>query len=150
MIKQKIYYVANAKMPTPKAHGIQLAKMAEAMISAGADLELVVPAREAPGGNLKKFYGLEIEIPMAKIPVLDTYKHGKFGFLLGSLTFMLGSFGYLLLKRLAGEKFIIYTIDIDQFSFLFLPMIGRPLFAEMHDRKSASLPSKILLDRKST
>lgn len=143
----KIYYIANAKMPTPKAHGIQTAKMTEAMIRAGADLKLVVPARRATKQSMKEFYGLGVDVPLVKIPVFDTYTYGKLGFALGSFTFMLGSFFYLLWKRLVGEKFIIYTIDIDQFSFIFLPLIGKRLFAEIHDAKRLSIPFKILFSK---
>lgn len=143
----KIYYVANAKMPTPKAHGIQIAKMAEAIIRAGVDLELVVPARRTTAQSMKEFYGLGVDVPWIKIPVFDTYTYGKLGFAFGSLIFMFASFFYLLWKKLAGENFIIYTIDIDQFSFIFLPFIGRPLFAEIHDSKTASLPFKLLFNR---
>lgn len=143
----KIYYIANAKMPTPKAHGIQIAKMAEAMIRAGADLQLVVPARRTTQQSVKEFYGLGVDVPLVKISIFDAYTYGKLGFALGSLTFMLASFFYLLWKKLTGEKFIIYTIDIDQFSFVFLPLIGKRLFAEIHDAKQWSIPFKILFSR---
>ncbi|KKT40197.1 hypothetical protein A2W54_00820 [Candidatus Giovannonibacteria bacterium RIFCSPHIGHO2_02_43_13] len=147
MNKPKIYYVANARMPNEKAHGIQIAKMTEAMVLSGADLKLIVPARKAQKKSMKEFYGLEVDVPLVKIPVIDTYTYGKLGFALGSFAFMLASLIYLLWKKLAGEKFIIYVIDMDLFSFLFLPMVGRPLFAEMHDKKPASFPSKILFNR---
>lgn len=143
----KIYYIANAKMPTPKAHGIQIAKMAEAMIRAGADLKLVVPARHATLQSMKEFYGLGVDVPLVKISVFDTYNYGKLGFALGTLTFMTASFLYLLWKKLIGEKFIIYTIDIDQFSFVFLPLIGKRLFAEIHDAKQWSIPFRILFSK---
>jgi len=146
MNKPKIYYVANARMPNEKAHGIQIAKMTEAMVLSGADLKLIVPARKASLKNMKEFYGLEVDVPLVKIPVIDTYTYGKLGFVLGSFAFMLASLIYLLWKKLAGEEFVIYVIDMDLFSFLFLPMAGRPLFAEMHDRKPASFPSKILFN----
>src|SRR3989338_6447718 len=107
MNKPKIYYVANARMPNEKAHGIQIAKMTEAMVLSGADLKLIAPARKAQKKSMKEFYGLEVDVPLVKIPV----------------------------------------IDMDLFSFLFLPMVGRPLFAEMHDKKPASFPSKILFNR---
>ena len=48
----KIYYVANARMPTEKAHGIQIAKMCEALIEAGAKVELIVPRRGRGGRTI--------------------------------------------------------------------------------------------------
>ncbi len=41
----KIIYIANVRIPTEKAHGIQIMKMSEAFSSAGSDLELVLPSR---------------------------------------------------------------------------------------------------------
>lgn len=131
----KIYYVANARMPTSKAHGIQLAKMTEAMLASGADLELVLPRRKNIKKSIKEYYGLNAEIPERRLPILDVYNYGKAGFYLGSFSFMLAYFFYLLLRKLMGEKFVIYTVDMDRFSFLFLPFLGAPIFAEIHDSK---------------
>jgi len=41
----KIIYIANIRLPTEKAHGIQIMKMCEAFALAGTDLELVIPTR---------------------------------------------------------------------------------------------------------
>jgi len=119
----KIYYVANARMPSEKAHGIQLAKMCEAFVLAGADLELVLPARAT--GSLKDFYGLKVEIPVKRIWVLNL------GFIASSVSFMFSYFFYLLGKKDA----IIYTIDMDNFSFLPIRLLGLPYFSEIHDSK---------------
>lgn len=134
-LNKKIYYIANARMPTEKAHGIQLAKMCEAFVEQGVDLELVVPKRKTAAGSLKDFYGLRVDITVKKLPVLDWYTSGRVGFFLGSLSFAFGYFFYLWGKRLIGEKFIIYMTDIDQFSFFLIPFIGVPYFCEIHDAK---------------
>ena len=42
---KKIYFVANARMPSEKANGIHIAKMCEALIKRGYDVTLVVPSR---------------------------------------------------------------------------------------------------------
>ena len=44
----KIYYIANARMPTEKAHGIQIIYMCKAFADAGMDVELVIPRRLNP------------------------------------------------------------------------------------------------------
>ena len=138
----KIYYIANARMPTEKAHGIQIAKMSEALHKAGAELTLIVP-RRGRGGSLKKFYNLAAEVPVARLPVLvqaglPTLSY-RFGFLAGSLSFMLSAFFFLLAKRLRGERFLVYTIDMDQFSFALLPLLRVPYFVEIHDAKQSGL-----------
>lgn len=130
-----MYYIANARMPTEKAHGIQLAKMAEAFIEQGIDLELVVPRRKTSLDSVRTFYGLRVDIPVKKIPVLDWYAYSRTGFFIGSLCFASGYFLYLLRKRLNGEQFIIYMTDIDQFSFFLIPFIGVRYVCEIHDAK---------------
>lgn len=130
----KIYYVANAKIPSEKAHGIQLAKMCEAFVKQGADLELVAPFRKSPPQSLQEFYGLSCQIPLKKLPVLDIYSWGRWGFLIASFSFMLSSYFYLW-KKTRKEPSIIYTTDLDQFSFSLIPLVGMPYFAEIHDAK---------------
>src|SRR3989344_2435673 len=78
----KIYYIANARMPTEKAHGIQIAKMSEALRAAGADVTLVVP-RRGSGGSLKNVYNLAADIPVVRIPVIPYAQ----SFLIGSASF---------------------------------------------------------------
>ena len=57
----KIIYIANARIPTEKAHGLQIMKMCEAFSSSGIDLELVLPTRL----NTKEF---------KKIDTFDYYR----------------------------------------------------------------------------
>lgn len=130
----KIYYIANAKIPSEKAHGIQLAKMCEAFIEQGIDLELVAPFRKSPPQSLQKFYGLSCHIPLKKLPVLDIYSWGRLGFVIASFSFMLSSYLYLW-KKAKKESGIIYTTDLDQFSFSLIPLAGMLYFAEIHDAK---------------
>ncbi|MEK7083522.1 MAG: glycosyltransferase family 4 protein [Patescibacteria group bacterium] len=136
---KKIYYIANARMPTEKAHGIQLAKMCEAFVEHGVDFELVVPHRRTYDASIKTFYGLRVDIATKKLSIINTYAWGRIGFFLGSISFAFGYFFYLLKKRLRGESFVIYTVDIDQFSFFLIPFIGVPYFCEIHDAKKKSI-----------
>lgn len=129
----KIIYIAHARMPTERAHGIQIVKMGEALLEAGADLELVVPSRGR--GSPKDFYGLSRPLPLRRLPALPLYRLGRFGYALGALSFMLSYSIYLLRKRLTGEKFVGYTIDMDQFSFLAVALICPVFFIEIHDAK---------------
>lgn len=129
----KVYYIANARMPTDKAHGIQIAKMCEAFITSGVDLTLVVSDRGE--GDLKRFYGLSCDIPLRRIPVIDLQALGPLGYRLTALQFALGSLLYVWMKAMRGERFVVYTIDMDSFSFAPLAWVPRPLFAEMHSTK---------------
>ncbi|MDY7041984.1 MAG: hypothetical protein SVX38_14095, partial [Chloroflexota bacterium] len=40
-----LLYIANARLPTEKAHGVQIMKMCEAFAQGGAEVKLVVPFR---------------------------------------------------------------------------------------------------------
>lgn len=64
----KILYVTNHRFPTEKAHGLQIAKMCEAFLEAGAGLELVVPRRiqskYVKTKSAKRFYSLRRDIPV--------------------------------------------------------------------------------------
>lgn len=142
----KIYYIANARMPTEKAHGIQLAKMCEAFVEQGIDLELVVPRRKTSGVSLKDFYGLRVDIPVMRLRIIDWYVKGRVGFFIGSFSFAVRYFLYLLKKRLQGERFMIYMTDIDQFSFFLIPFLGVSYFCEIHDSKPKRLPFMLLFN----
>lgn len=138
----KIYYIANARMPTEKAHGIQIAKMSEALRKAGADVTLVVPCR-GKKVSLKSFYNLIEDVPLIHLPVLPY----RASFLLGSFSFMISAFLFLLARKLRGEKFLVYTIDMDQFSFSFIPLLHVPYFVEIHDAKRLGMLFHRLFNR---
>ena len=132
-----MYYVANARMPNEKAHGIQLAKQCEAFVAAGIDLELILPRQHNPlCDSIEDFYALEENIPIRRVPVLLCGKSG-IAFNLKSLSFCITSFLYLFFK-VRREKAIVYTIDLDQFSFFLLPLLSVPVFFEVHGSKRKS------------
>ena len=130
-------------MPTDKAHGIQIAKMSEALIEAGASLVLVLPSRGSRG-SLKEFYGLRVDIPVVYVPALNLYNFERVGYVLASLSFMFSYTIFLWWQRLRGEDFVLYTVDLDAFSSAALAYIGRPLISEMHGGKVSSVPTRIL------
>ena len=143
----KLLYIANARMPTERAHGIQLAKMCEALVKSGADLELVLPKRKTGEESIEQFYGFSTKIPIKKLPVLSLYRFGKIGFWVGSFSFAVSYFLYILWRRICGDRLILYTIDMDQFSFFAVPALGLPYFVEMHDAKEKNLVYSWLLRR---
>lgn len=144
-----IYYIANLRFPTERAHGIQLAKMCEALLEEGVGLKLLVPRRNTAAVSPKDFYGLRLDIPIVRLPVIDVYEAGRLGFVLSSASYMFSYLLYILWKRLCGESFIVYTIDMDQFSFVPIPFLGVPYFCEIHDAKERTLPFLLLFKRTS-
>lgn len=142
-----IYYIANARIPTERAYGIQLAKMCEAFLGQGADLRLIVPDKEVFSGDTQKFYGLRHKIPTTRLKVWDFFGNTRFGFNFGALTFAAAYFFYLLVKKIKGELGIIYTIDLDQFSFFFIPFFRTPYFFETHAEKKKNLVCDLIFKR---
>jgi glycosyltransferase involved in cell wall biosynthesis len=58
---KKIVYIANARLPTEKAHGFQICKMCEAFARNGAEVELWHPSRKQShlrGKNIFDYYGI--------------------------------------------------------------------------------------------
>lgn len=141
----KIYYIANARMPTDKAHGIQIAKVCEAFLELSAPLELVVSSRGS--GSLKEAYDLTHEIPLRRLPVIDLQFLGPVGYQFTASLFAIESFLFLWMKVLRGEQFRIYTIDMDSFSFSPLALLPRPLYAEMHSIKKSSFLKRCFFKR---
>lgn len=84
----KWYYVANSRIPTEKAHGVQIMKTCEALAQAGVDLELVLPKRDNPlKDDTYAYYGVATTFPITYLPVWDTVSWGRVGFAFESLFF---------------------------------------------------------------
>jgi glycosyltransferase involved in cell wall biosynthesis len=133
MKNQKLIYLANARLPSPKAHAIQIAKMSEAFLEEGADLTLLIPRRG--GGSLKNFYGLRLEIPTRRLPVLPLYEMGKIGYYLATASFMIAALIYLWWLKLKSQSIRLHLIDMDQLSIGLLPFLPFPVTLEIHDAK---------------
>lgn len=142
----KIYYVANARMPTEKAHGIQIAKMCEAFIQHGTDLTLVVPGRDTVDLDIQTAYGLKAPVPVEKISVPNIYEWGKLGFGIGTLCFMIGCALFFWRKKVQKEQFLIYTVDMDNVSNALLPLFA-PTVTEMHTPKPANAAQTFFFPR---
>jgi len=68
----KITYITNVRMPTEKAHGIQMAKMCEAFANSGVEVELFVPWRfNAIKADPFEYYGLKRNFKISRIFSLD-------------------------------------------------------------------------------
>lgn len=94
----KLVYIANIRLPTEKAHGIQIMKMCEALGGEGLSVELLVPRRinDLPEDPFD-FYGVKRNFKITRIPCLDLVNFGVFriGFLMATLSFFLFARFYL-------------------------------------------------------
>lgn len=126
----KITYIANARLPTHKAHGLQIAKTCEALVHAGVKLTLVLPRRRnSITASITKHYHLTSPINSKKIWCLDylqIHPH-LFFYYLQSLTFYFSVFVYLL----KHQSLTIYTRDWP--TALFVPSLkNHRLAVELH------------------
>lgn len=139
----KLYYVANARMPNEKAHGIQIAKTAESFVASGIEVELIVPNRRGSRESMASYYCLRQEIKVRYLPVLDFYTAGRIGFALSSFLFACSYLVYLGMKALRGEGFVIYSVDMDTFSSLPLTFLPRPVFSELHGARTPGVVTRM-------
>lgn len=73
---RSLLYVANARLPTEKAHGVQIMKMCEAFTENGAGVELIVPFRVQTAQmrqvhDLWAYYGVHKRFKLTRLPSLD-------------------------------------------------------------------------------
>ncbi len=124
----KIIYIANARIPTEKAHGLQIAKMCEAFAqSKNVDLTLLIPKRKKDlKQDLFSYYDVEKIFKVKRIGYLNP----KF-YLLSTFIYLCSVQLYLIREFLKNikrrKKIVIYTrgelvIFLANFS-LFFPII---------------------------
>lgn len=138
----KIYYVTNYRMPTERAHGIQIAKMCEALIEAGSKVTLVVPRRKTHARSMQEFYGLRVEVPKVTLFSFDWYTKGRILYRLSAFSFMVSSYFYLLRRRHEKEA-VVYTIDGDDWSYAQMSLLPIHYFAEMHGSKPRTVINRL-------
>ncbi len=120
-MNKKILYIANARMPTEKAHGIQIAKMCEAFANSGREVTLLLPKRKNNiHTDIFDYYNIPKTFGVKKIFCWDVIKldkvFGRFAFYLQSLSFALSVFIYT--KKHNHEYDFVYTRDLLPIFFL--------------------------------
>jgi len=123
----KILYIANIRLPTEKAHGIQIMKMCEAFAEHGAEVTLVVPWRFNPiTKDPFDYYAVKKIFTITKVPSLDLVSLGAVGFWIQALSFAEVASWYALFKK----SDIIYSRD--ELVLWFLALLKRNLVWEAH------------------
>lgn len=140
----KLYYVVNARMPSHKAYGIQIAKMCEAFVESGIEIELLIPRTRQSHISLREFYNLRVDVPTRVFAGLDWYDKGSIAFALCSLVFMTRVCLYIFMRR---NSAFIYSIDMDPYSYSPLALLGLPLTVEMHSPKSSNIFTRLFFKR---
>lgn len=84
----KILYIANIRLPTEKAHGVQIMKMCEAFAELGHEVELIVTDRATSVmEDPFTYYEIRTRFPITRLRVVDAVGLGRWGFLLESWSF---------------------------------------------------------------
>lgn len=127
----KLIYIANIRLPTEKAHGIQIMEMCKAFAQNGREVELIIPGRiNKIKDDPFNYYGIERNFKITKLLCLDFiyFNLGQFGFLIETVTFLISARIYLFFKKYD----ILYTRE------QFLGLFFNDYILELH-----SLPKKI-------
>jgi hypothetical protein len=86
----KLYYIANVRIPTEKAHGVAIVKACEAFAKTGVETELIVPKRRTPyEKDVYETYDVERNFIVKFLPTVDfiSSKSGRAIFLASKLEF---------------------------------------------------------------
>ena len=144
----KVVYITNARLPTEKAHGIQIIKMCEAFSELGFDVNVIHPWRYQSNKyhrtNVEDFYNLKYKISISKIPFFDVYLIRRF---LPVFLFRIFSFNFavlwgiisLIIAKTKNPNICIMR-DNTPFSYWFFQKFGMKTILEFHD-----LPPKLSL-----
>ncbi|MBX4199208.1 glycosyltransferase [Candidatus Parcubacteria bacterium] len=123
---KKIYYIANVKIPTTRAHGIQIMEMCQAFALLGREVELLIPTRRLKvKEDPFEFYDIKPIFSIRKLWSLDIQRWGKFGYLLGLLSFAKMAAFFSL-----GKDDIFYTRD--ELVAVALSLMGKRVAWEAH------------------
>ncbi len=131
----KLIYTANVRIPTEKAHGVQIINMCEAFVSQGMDVELVLPRIANPiQEDAFSYYSIKKNFKIKKVYCLNLprvkYLH-KIAFALQYISFAVSVFIYALINFKKFKKAqVIYCRD--EVSPWLLHFINKNIFLELH------------------
>jgi len=135
----KILYISNIRIPTEKAHGIQIMKMCEAFARLGQKVTLVVPRRLNPiQKDPYEYYGVEKIFNIKKIPTFDLVRFGKIGFLIQSISFA----KFVFIYALSAKSDIFYSRD--EWPLYFLSFFKDNIIFEGHTNRYNLVVKRVL------
>ncbi len=98
-----IAYVANVRLPTEKAHGLQIMSMCRAFARNGHRVRLVVPKRKNIHAETPwAFYGFHEEFEIVEAPIFDFISYDR---VLGRVALWLNTLQFLVTARRAVHAF---------------------------------------------
>lgn len=138
----KLSYVANARLPSRKAHTYQIVQMCDAFAESGCTVELVVPDRTPPANapeDTAEYYDSPLEFEVTRLPCLDALRYAPrvptvvaLGlFYLQAITFMLSAVAY----TARSDQDVLYSRAL-LFTVCVAPLFGSTVVVELHRKPS--------------
>ena len=137
----KIVYITNARLPTEKAHGVQIIKMIEALSSLNNEVVLISPNRIQNEISHKTsvfdFYNVEKIFEHNLINFMDPYKYRSLmpKFFYRFFSFLVNLFWGIKSAKIGSKlngDFYIFR-DNTPFSYLFCAIFSKKCVIEFHD-----------------
>ncbi len=129
----RIAYCTNVRLPNERAHGQQVAKVTQALIDLGHEVEIFAPFRTNPiQQNFSKYYGLMESVTLHHLGSIDGisawWAPGIIGLKLTTLLF--GRMLRTVLKQRSKEFDVVYTRTPELLPYL--KHAGIPIILELH------------------
>lgn len=129
--RKKIVYIGNSRIPTEKAHGLQITRMCEAFAQNGTDVTLLIPRRKNYlQEDLFSYYGVhenkESSFNVVYLPIVDLIGIKKIGFFLNLVQFLFVATFYVLFKKFD----LIFTRE--EWIASHFCLLGKKVFWESH------------------
>lgn len=106
----RMFYVANVRFPSERAHSIQIAQMCEAFGNNGVNLTLIVSGRKTVAVDPYEYFGIKRSFNVVKLAVVNSVGFGYFGYCLETLSFTFSLYKYL--SKLERQEFVVYSRDL--------------------------------------
>ena len=136
MTEPRLFYLAPVRMPTEKAHGLQIVQMCEALAQVGYDVTLIVPRRlNTPElhnvRDIWAHYGVARNFALVRLPCLDLFRFFP-AHPISQLT-VLATYLLALLVWMFGRRVdVLYTRDLLTAFVLRVLRPRTPLVYEVH------------------
>ena len=142
----KILYITNVRLPTHRAHGLQVMKMCEAFKLTGADIRLIAPdLKPSVPEDPFSYYGIRTKFPLRKTAVLELVPWqrwlGSWVSYVENFSFALSAIVYLIVTGDIWGNSVFYTRDYT--TAFVLALLGRRLVFEMHDYRPTEPKARI-------
>ena len=85
----RLTYIANVRLPTEKAHGVQIMEMCAAFAAQNLSVKLVVPKRHNTiTEDPFTYHDIKPTFIIRTLPAFDFVRHGQLGFLVSLTSFI--------------------------------------------------------------